>query len=261
MLVQCPNCKITYKVSDDVVKGASPAFRCSRCKHTFELQAADTSPPATEEPAVDRPSIANDFEDREPKFSFPSPADTDKLPEQPELPELDTKPQTLAASHNHDEAWPKPVQSRREEPSVSAPHPLQDTGPSTHPVARQRSPRGYRFSPKARDELLDNVLEIEPYRDEQASTVPSDLVRLLVVLFPCRSLLPSPSERFGRHGLADPADRPSVLKNNHLHNVSCSILAGKLQMIQGNREVFIVSGTAVNRNPVVIRKVAWRTNF
>ncbi len=38
MLVQCPKCKTTYKVSDEVVKGTSPAFRCSRCKHTFELE-------------------------------------------------------------------------------------------------------------------------------------------------------------------------------------------------------------------------------
>src|ERR1041384_2794971 len=38
MLVQCPSCKTKYKVSDDVVKDTSPAFRCSRCKHTFELE-------------------------------------------------------------------------------------------------------------------------------------------------------------------------------------------------------------------------------
>ena len=41
MLIQCPNCQTTYKVSDEVLKGTTPAFRCSRCKHTFELEAND----------------------------------------------------------------------------------------------------------------------------------------------------------------------------------------------------------------------------
>jgi predicted Zn finger-like uncharacterized protein len=261
MLVQCPNCKITYKVADEVVKGASPAFRCSRCKHTFELQAADTSPPATEEPAVDRPSIANDFEDREPKLAFPSPADTDKLPRQPELPDLDTKPQTPAVPpHDHDMTWPKPVQSWREEPSMSA----------TAPVAGQSAPapqsgaattlahEGTEIQFPKPDELLDNVLEIEPYRDQQASTVPFlTLFGLLVVLFSFAAAYyqahPSASEDVvGKIPLVG----SSVLKNNHLHNgVLLKSLQGSYQMIQGNREVFVVSGTAINQNPVVIRKV------
>ena len=39
MLVKCPQCKTTYKVSDEALKGIAPAFRCSRCKHTFDLEA------------------------------------------------------------------------------------------------------------------------------------------------------------------------------------------------------------------------------
>ena len=38
MLVKCPSCRTTYKVSDDLLSGAAPAFRCSRCKHTFEFE-------------------------------------------------------------------------------------------------------------------------------------------------------------------------------------------------------------------------------
>ena len=260
MLVQCPNCKITYKVSDEVVKGASPAFRCSRCKHTFELQATDTSPPATEEPAVDRPSIANDFEDREPKLAFPSPADTDKLPQQPELPDLDTKPQTHAVPHDHDEAWPKTVQSRREEPFISASAPVPgQSAPAPQAddsTTLAQESAGIQF-PRP-DELLDNVLAIEPYRDQQASTVPFlTLFGLLVVLFSFAAAYyqahPSASE--GMIGKV-PLVGSSVLKNNHLHDgVLLKSLQGSYQMIQGNREVFIVSGTAINQNPVVIRKV------
>jgi predicted Zn finger-like uncharacterized protein len=260
MLVQCPNCKITYKVSDDVIKGANPAFRCSRCKHTFELQAPDTSPPATEEPAADRPSIANDFEDREPKLAFPSPADTDKLPEQPELPELDAKPQFPAASHDRDEPRPTPVPAHQEEPfiidtaavrSQSAPAPQAGGATTLAPESA-----GIQF-PKPED-LLDNVLAIEPYRDQQASTVPFlTLFGLLVVLFSFAAAYyqahPSASE--GMIGKI-PLVGSSVLKNNHLHvGVLLKSLQGSFQLIQGNREVFMVSGTAINQNPVVIRKV------
>ena len=43
MIVRCPSCKTTYKVADDLVKETKPAFRCSRCKHIFELEPAETA--------------------------------------------------------------------------------------------------------------------------------------------------------------------------------------------------------------------------
>ena len=50
MLVQCPSCRTTYRVADEVVKGAAPAFRCSRCKHNFELEGTETAPATQEKP-------------------------------------------------------------------------------------------------------------------------------------------------------------------------------------------------------------------
>ena len=41
MIVRCPSCKTTYRVADEIVQGATPAFRCSRCKHIFDLDLAD----------------------------------------------------------------------------------------------------------------------------------------------------------------------------------------------------------------------------
>ena len=52
MLVKCPSCRTTYKVADEVVKGAAPAFRCSRCKHTFELEGAESAPTTAVTPAA-----------------------------------------------------------------------------------------------------------------------------------------------------------------------------------------------------------------
>jgi hypothetical protein len=48
----------------------------------------------------------------------------------------------------------------------------------------------------------------------------------------------------------------SVLKDNHLKSgVALRSLQASYQSIQGNREVFVVTGVAHNRNPVVIREV------
>jgi predicted Zn finger-like uncharacterized protein len=66
MLVQCPKCKTTYRVSDEVVKGAAPSFRCSRCKHTFELEARPESAIDVSNPGADKssenPELAFSFE-------------------------------------------------------------------------------------------------------------------------------------------------------------------------------------------------------
>ena len=50
--------------------------------------------------------------------------------------------------------------------------------------------------------------------------------------------------------------RPDVLKNNHLKDgILIHSLRVGYQAIQGNREVFVITGVAFNQNPVVIREV------
>ena len=70
MLVQCPSCRTTYKVADEVVKGAAPAFRCSRCKHTFELEGAESIPTTAVTPAPASSEATLEPQDRELSFSF-----------------------------------------------------------------------------------------------------------------------------------------------------------------------------------------------
>ena len=49
---------------------------------------------------------------------------------------------------------------------------------------------------------------------------------------------------------------PLVFKNNYLRKgVSLTSLRSGYQKIQGNREVFVISGEVLNRNPVVVREV------
>jgi hydroxymethylpyrimidine pyrophosphatase-like HAD family hydrolase len=47
-----------------------------------------------------------------------------------------------------------------------------------------------------------------------------------------------------------------VLKNNHLKNgILIKSLGTSVQSIQGNREVFLITGVALNQNPVVVREI------
>jgi hypothetical protein len=64
---------------------------------------------------------------------------------------------------------------------------------------------------------------------------------------------PEASERMIK---AIPLIGTSVLKDNHLKTgVALQSLQASYQSIQGNREVFVVTGVAHNQNPVVIREV------
>ena len=83
MLIQCPNCQTTYKVSDEVLKGTSPAFRCSRCKHTFELEANDAPRELPQVTDLSESASGKPSEDAEPSLPFapkPKPANADIEP-------------------------------------------------------------------------------------------------------------------------------------------------------------------------------------
>src|SRR5512139_1261068 len=103
MLVQCPNCKTTYKVSEDVMKGSTPAFRCSRCRHTFELEAEEPSQVPAEQASDGSVNSQAAVQDRELSFSFPPKepaapvvgAQTSKAATEPLLDQSPSKPNTV----------------------------------------------------------------------------------------------------------------------------------------------------------------------
>ena len=81
MLIQCPNCLIHYRVTDNAITSSNPVFRCTRCKHVFSLGAAPETRPSEElipPPPVTRPQEKE--ENQELSFSFPP-------PEEPGIPE------------------------------------------------------------------------------------------------------------------------------------------------------------------------------
>ena len=279
MIVRCPSCKTTYKVADDLVKETMPAFRCSRCKHIFELESAETlEKPVDRAPPAEK-LFSKTREERELSFTF-APKKQEKGENQKEL--INSPRPDLSKSAEAQTRTPLvPQEDARagfEFPARSADYASMTTGESTldEPFTSGESDPGIEANqvldpperippqlspseplPPAR-ETTDNVLPLDPYRDQPASTVPFlTLFGLLVMLFAFATALhlahPNFSEGIVR---AIPLVGPSVLKNNYLKNgVALQSLNASHQTIQGNREVLVVTGVAQNQNPVVIREV------
>jgi len=260
MLVRCPSCNTTYKVSDEVVKGAvSPTFRCSRCRHTFEFE---TTPPVATL-AAETPSPAND-RGRELSFIFPPPKGEETEPKQapPEFTIASYNDPLPIVDPNENARWSMDSMDANEE---SLTVPPKETG--SRPAAGIAADVNSVFSPKQKGtkpdpviaqprEKNDNILSLDPYRDLQASTAPYfGLFGLLVLFFAVATAIhyaqPQASEAFLRK---IPWVGSFVLKNSHLKNgVVLQSLRSGYQTILGNRDVFIVTGVALNENTVVIR--------
>jgi predicted Zn finger-like uncharacterized protein len=262
MLVQCPNCKTTYKVSDEVLKGAAPAFRCSRCRHTFELEA---EPPEETEAADNQETAESEAADQELSFTFAPPT--------PE-PEPKTEDAGLTTEH-HDQPtaaneaaagdakqWTMPESEAKEETPYTLPRSNQPPEPEKVIDEAEDFPGAEApFQHQMGDleaESPDNILPISSYRDQQASILPfTTLLVILVIVYSLITVIsyahPKASENLVK-GI--PLFGTSVLKNSHLKDgILIQSVHGGFQTIQGNREVFVITGVAVNQNPSVVREI------
>jgi predicted Zn finger-like uncharacterized protein len=246
MLVQCPKCKTTYKVSDDAVKGTAAAFRCSRCKHTFELQLAPDG--ASDAPNT---SASESGKNDELAFTFEPATPPEPKAAQEDLAHSTASPAAVAAAREKfavvqrvENALPTHPKSAR---TLDAAVPLRAAG--------EEQP--YHIAePPAR--TTDNVLDIEPYRDQRASVMPFLTLFALLVVSSAFALAyhrtyPAASEEW----LASiPLLGPSVVRNDHLKNgVLLKSVESRFQVLQGNREAVVLTGIAINQNPVMIRNV------
>ena len=278
MIVCCPSCKTTYKVGDELVKDSNPAFRCSRCKHTFELGSAETPEKPVDRAQSGEKPFPETRQERELSFTLAQKKQEKEGNQKEAI--YSPRPAQFAESQTR-----TPVTPRKEAPRIgfefparSAEHKPMSRGKSTldesftadesdgrieadktlNPPERiPLPPSPSQPLPLAR-ETVGNVLSLDPYRDQPASTVPFlTLFGLLVMLFAFATAFhlvhPNLSERIVR---SIPIVGPSVLKNNYLKNgVALQSLNASHQTIQGNREVLVVTGVAQNQNPVVIREV------
>ena len=265
MLVQCPSCRTTYKVADEVVKGAAPAFRCSRCKHTFELEGAEANPTPPLKPAANELTAAPEPQERELSFSFSEPSAPVAEPNE-------NATQAVPSARAHTQIPNNPA---TEQWSLN-PEPANETAdsPFTIPAAVENSepekivdiPKNFEADERAfaAPELKEhaqtaaNILAMSSYIDQRASIRPYlSLFGLLLIGFSLLAAMthakPAEMENLVRK---IPWFGATVLKNNHLKDgVLLQSLRTGYQSLQGNREVLVLTGVAINQNPVVIREV------
>jgi hypothetical protein len=104
----------------------------------------------------------------------------------------------------------------------------------------------------------DNIFALDPYRDQQVSIAPYLTLFGLLVLFYSFVAVFNYAHPTATEGVVRqiPLIGSSVLKNNHLKDgVMLQSFRTDYQTIQGNREVFIITGVVLNQNPVKIRQV------
>ena len=263
MLVQCPNCKTTYKVSDDVLKGAAPAFRCSRCRHTFELEAQGPSDSATETTQETKKVAAPPRQDQELSFSFPAKAAAQPAARtgQAQVAQA-AAPGTVASAPQADnqEPWSMDSNARQKaETPFTLPDEIQSAetekvaAPSGNFVKADTAVRR-----DGADDEADNILPMSSYLDQQASIAPYlTLFAILVIAFSLIAVISHAHPRASEDVVKKiPLFCASVLRNSHLkEGILIQSLRGGYQSVQGNRELFVVTGVVVNQNPVVVREI------
>src|SRR5262252_46113 len=185
MVVQCPQCKTKYKVSDDVVADAAPSFRCSRCKHTFELEMPELSEPFNHE---DRSSKTRMDEDRELSFTFPAQEKKELFPQkEKEITDSTVRNNELAKDESDlSDRWSINTNAAKDEkaftmagseqPALKEPTAVAgDAGENEPSKLDVTFPQGRETAP--------NVYAITPNRDQRASTVPFLMLFVLLIIF------------------------------------------------------------------------------
>lgn len=244
MLVQCPKCLTRYRVDDDRVSTASPIFRCTRCHHIFELGlnpdgrlSQETIPPPS------GASEADEEESRELSFSFPP---REKREEKEEA--VNQTPFTLSGE-KQPFTIPEENQTTRSW-----------TLPETHPEFQEdlQEPLVSEEEREVPKEERGTTVSLDLYQEKTASTLPYlSLFGLLVIASSLLTITHQSHPRTIESAIkAVPWLSSSLFRNKHLRQgVKLQSLRPSFQTIVGNREVFVVSGVAVNRNPVSVREV------
>jgi predicted Zn finger-like uncharacterized protein len=242
MIVQCPACKTTYTVADNLVKIEKPTFRCSRCKHIFALTGI-TELDKAEDPSSEE--MPPEPEERELSFSFEAKKEPRELPSDNGAAELELSFNTVDREQR-DESWSfAPPPAEEEEPSKTSQEVQTDSSPSK-PQQSAFDQNWWVAGSRENGNLNAAALSTAPYLT---------LAALLVLFFSLVTLVySSQPAHLDAHLKAIPGLGPSVFKNNHLKDgISVQSATGRAQTIRGKREVFTISGLALNRNTVSVR--------
>ncbi len=264
MLIQCPKCRTTYKISDEVLTGTAAVFRCSRCKHTFELEANEATETSIESLPAGESQSATALANQELNLPFTPKVETARAEgEKKESVDFPAREKhTGEPKLNNSDRW----SLRADDREVEHPFTISDTHHSNADESVRHGPKDFSLSdPRAplanehdNKESFNNILTISPYLDQRASILPFvTLFALLVIAFSLIAVITHAHPRAAEEVVKKiPVIGSSVLKNNHLkEGILIESLRAGYQTIQGNREIFLISGIALNQNPVVVREI------
>jgi predicted Zn finger-like uncharacterized protein len=263
MLVRCPKCRTTYKVSDEVLKGSASAFRCSRCKHTFELD-VQSAAQVLQVDEADGAGWEKQANDEDLKLPFETRALEQSTPDGDKASLEDMRPREEGEVRRDQgsDAWSMSDPGRNVDRPFVMPGNDQPKEPGTELDTSRDFPDDDRFFPKmdSDDESPDsnNILALASYIDQRASILPFiTLFGLLMIGFSSVAVISYAHPQASEQVLKQiPLVGSSVLKNERLkEGIVIQSLSSAYQTIQGNREVFLVTGVAVNQNPAVVREI------
>lgn len=273
MLVQCPGCRTTYRVSEDAVATSNPIFRCSRCKNVFVLGGkgpAKSARQRAEAPRADSPELSFAFdapaphaeakavgEEVIPPPDIPQPA-TDPADSEKEI--LDVKDVVPDSAGDHEAARDWTIQERATERDLSfrttKAEPRFTVKPEAQRFDKAAEP-GFVFA-REPDVKSGNGAETAAEARRPLSVTPFLLLSGVLLLASASVTLlykarPEPIESLLKNV---PLLGSSMVRNDYLRQgIVLQTVVGRFQRIQGNRDIFLLSGVAVNRNRVRVREV------
>ncbi|MBI2351287.1 MAG: zinc-ribbon domain-containing protein [Deltaproteobacteria bacterium] len=170
MLIQCPSCHTTYKVSDNLITTPNPTFRCSRCKHIFVL-GLKIEPAPTGETTVASATPPSEEEEPELNFSFTPPGKTEITKEAsrqvPESREAEQPPEAESMA----QAQAEPSES----PTNTSPSPPEAIpAPSPAVAEPQLAPDIERSLPLAQEKDDSWSIAPSPTQSEEPFTIPEE---------------------------------------------------------------------------------------
>ena len=258
MIIQCPYCATRYELDAARMSGPHPMFKCSRCRHIFPAPSAELRPPT---PAVappgprPRPTSAQNL-----TLPFESTHEKEATESAPgDLTVPDTDEDFTLGTEEHPVELTVPDDAEPEVPPAPSPALAGDAAPD--------EPTALDMEQNREDEARITAIEEETPKRPRRSRTPRPRERSHVVpLFVFLGLVVTgygvlTSTLFANPALSDKLvgriPLIGTLGDERLlvRKVALSDLVGSYQRIKDGKDVFVITGKALNTAPVALQGV------
>jgi predicted Zn finger-like uncharacterized protein len=259
VIIQCPYCATRYELDTARMTGPNPMFKCSRCRHIFPAPSAEQHATAPGAPARAKPhppseeSLTLPFDETRGKKHTAGPATGDL-----KVPESDDE-FTLGTEESADDLTVPDVDSEPEMPPAPPPTTLAPDEESDESNENEMDVQ------LTRDDE-DEIEEVAPKRPRRPRKPPPRERSHVVPLFVFLALVVTgygvlTSALFANPALSDKLvgriPLIGTLGDERLlvRKVALSEVTGNYQRIKDGKEVFVITGKALNTAPVALQGV------